>query len=78
MDLGWEGPLEQSTDIRIADRWLPGGEELGQVRQELEQLVRWRRIFGFSAADNQRYWDLTRRELELLHAQHVHAARLDN
>ena len=47
--------------------------ELHSIRMELEQLLRVRRVIGFSPADNQRYWQLTNRELDLLHARHVAA-----
>jgi hypothetical protein len=60
--------VEESRDLTSA--CAPAGDdaELVQIRQELEQLARWRRLFGFSAADDERYWELTRRENQVLHA----------
>lgn len=46
-------------------------DELHRIRLELDQLLRVRRVIGFSPADNERYWQLTNRELDLLHARHV-------
>jgi hypothetical protein len=44
-------------------------DELHRIRLELDQLLRVRRVIGFGAADTERYWQLTNRELELQRAR---------
>lgn len=50
---------------------LAAGDELNLVRDQLEELVSWRRLVGFTVADQERYWKLTEREIELLRDRHL-------
>ncbi len=53
----------------VAD--LQGSSELEDVRQQLEFLVERRRLGYFTTADQNRYDDLTARELVLLSDLHI-------
>jgi hypothetical protein len=50
---------------------MAAGDELDLVRGQLEELVSWRRLVGFTVADQERYWKLTEREIELLRDRHL-------